>query len=269
MPVGVKVCDECGSPLAASAVPTVVSVLGERQRILMGPPRTGRSVAGVLSVPEGLRPRGKRFWWLAGGVFGAIAVAGCIIGATWLMSSGPEPTSVPSASPVAPSVVTLPGFDTAPTWSADRVVSASAAGTRVAGVVDGTATLWVARTGEVLAVSPITGEGAETVAGSVAGVPALAVATDTQALVWVGESVDPLVIALDGARRVTVRSGGCCSSPVLDSSSHSSPRTGRFLWRPLAQRRWSLGLQARARCCGLLPRMRSSRRLRTGPFCGQ
>lgn len=118
-----------------------------------------------------------------------------------------NPTPNASVVPTVPGVVALPGFETESAWSVRGVGTAAAAASRVIAVSGSTVSLRDARSGDVLATAELVAEQVDVVAGFAAGAPALAAVSDVQALVWVGEAVEPVVIDLTGERWLTTRTG--------------------------------------------------------------
>ncbi|MFB8191324.1 hypothetical protein ACFC14_18555 [Microbacterium sp. NPDC055988] len=155
-------------------------------------------------------PDRKRRWLFVP----ALVVTGCVVLGLggWAVSGlvmGAETPTKPSTvvTPTAAPSVVLPGFAVEAAWSASDVDDAAAAGGRVLTVSGDLAVLRDVATGDVLAEADVAGEDVTVVTAHVGESTALAVSSDTQALVWAGDAVVPVVVDLSGGRQLVTRSG--------------------------------------------------------------
>lgn len=227
MPLLVRVTDEGagGEPTwiqidEAGAVSTAAAPADMSDALSPAPSISGVIPTDVTEAPQPFAPprtvssRRTRFGKpiIVGTVctLGAVLLAGAVWGGWALMNTATAAASRPvqsvSATPSAASVVTLPGFATDAAWSTRDVEAVAAVANRVITASGATLSVRDARSGSVIATADFAGE-LDLTAGYVEGSPALAATSDTQALVWVGEAVDPVAIDLTGGRRLTTRTG--------------------------------------------------------------
>lgn len=157
---------------------------------------------GVLS--SGSRRRG---WILGALVAAAVLVAGGVVWGLTATFTVPAPKPSAFVTPTTPPAVTLPGFAVEPAWTASRVSGAAVAGSRVISVSGSTVSVRDATSGNVAATADMSSDSLSVLSGTVGGVPALAAVSDAEALVWVGDRVEPLAVDLSGARWLVTRTG--------------------------------------------------------------
>lgn len=169
-------------------------------------------VEGVSAAPAGARAslRVSRRSLLIGGActVGVLALGGAVWGVTALAgSAAAAPSPVISVAPAEARVVTLPGFADEPVWTASKTSAAAVSENRVISVSGSTVSVRDAATGEPAAVATIAGDRVAAISGRVAGAPAVAAVSESEALVWVGDAIEPLAVDLSGGRRLVQRAG--------------------------------------------------------------